>query len=166
MNENVRKRGYLEFEDIPYDIFPSEERIKKGPFPIIECIEKIPCNPCETGCRRGSIKIGKNIVDLPKIDFNLCNSCGVCIVRCPGLAIFMADLRDENYAELSIPWELLPLPKKGDKFDGLDRKGEKVCAGEIVSVKKMKGKTHIVTGKFPKEFIKEVRHFKIVKGEE
>ena len=164
MNEEVRKRGYLNFEDIPYNVYPSKERMKKGPFPVIECIEKIPCNPCETGCARGAIKIGENIVNLPEINYDLCNSCALCVAKCPGLAIFMVDLRDEKYARLSIPWELLPLPKKGERFDGLNRKGEKICEGEIVAVRKMKEKAHIVTGQFPREFINEVRHFKILRG--
>ena len=160
MNNEVRKMGYLEFEDIPEDMFPSEERMKEGPSPVIECTEKIPCNPCETSCPKGAIKIGENIVDLPKIDYHLCSGCGICVIKCPGLAIFLAELK-EGSARLSIPWELMDIPEAGGKFDGLNRKGEKVCEGEIVAVRKMRDKTHIVTGKFPGEFIKEVRHFKL-----
>jgi len=164
MNEEVRKRGYLEYEDIPPEIFPSEEKMKKGPFPIIECIEEIPCNPCETSCPKGAIKIGENITNLPKINHELCSGCGICVVKCPGLAIFMTEI-EGDYGKLSIPWELLPLPEKGQIFTGLNRKGKPVCKGEITGIRKMKEKTHIVTGKFPKEFIHEVRHFEIVRGE-
>ena len=159
MNIEVRKRGYLEFKDIPEDMYPSEEILKKGACPVIECIENIPCNPCETSCPKSAIKIGENITDLPKINYDLCSGCGICVAKCPGLAIFMADLREDPVVKLSIPWELLPLPEKGDKFEGLNRKGKAVCEVEITSVRKMKGKTHIVTGKFPKEFMNEVRHF-------
>ncbi len=161
MNDEVRKRGYLNFSDIPEGMYPSEEQMKKGGCPVIECIEEIPCNPCETSCPKGAIVIGENITNLPRINYDLCSGCGICVVKCPGLAIFMADLTEDPWAKLSIPWELLPLPEKGDKFDGLNRKGEKVCEGEITSVRKMKEKTHIVTGKFPKEFLNEVRHFRV-----
>jgi len=31
--------------------YPSEIRFDKGAVAVIECIQDIPCNPCETSCR-------------------------------------------------------------------------------------------------------------------
>ena len=38
---------------------PSEERMKLGPVACIECLQQIPCNPCEEACPRGAITVGK-----------------------------------------------------------------------------------------------------------
>ena len=40
---NYKSTGIITKEDIA---IPSEERLKKGPVVIIECVENIPCNPC------------------------------------------------------------------------------------------------------------------------
>ena len=37
---------------------PSENRIKKGPVACIECVQEIPCNPCEEACPYGAISVG------------------------------------------------------------------------------------------------------------
>jgi Fe-S-cluster-containing hydrogenase component 2 len=160
-----RERGYLLKEELSSKLFPEGERLRRAPFPLIECVENIPCNPCETSCPRGAIKIGENITDVPQIDFDKCNGCSICLLKCPGLAIFIADMREEGKAKLSIPYEFWPLPEVGSKCKCVDRAGKYVCEGEIVAVREMKKeKTHIVTAQFPEKFINEVRHFII--GEE
>ncbi|MCK5687222.1 4Fe-4S ferredoxin [bacterium] len=161
MNNDIRKKGYLHYRDIGESRFPAEELIKEKALPVIECIERIPCNPCETSCPKGAIVVGENINDLPVCNYSLCSSCGICITRCPGLAIFMVKLTEKGSAVISIPWEIYPLPEKGDRFEGLDRLGNKICEGEITSIRKINHKTHIVSGEVSAEFYKEVRHFKI-----
>ena len=43
--------GYLEFEELnEIQKLPSKERYEKGPVAVIECVQEIPCNPCEAAC--------------------------------------------------------------------------------------------------------------------
>jgi len=52
-------------------VSPSKERLSRGPVAIIECFQRIPCDPCYAACKRGAIKEFKDINDLPEIDFEL-----------------------------------------------------------------------------------------------
>jgi Fe-S-cluster-containing hydrogenase component 2 len=144
--------------------YPSEDRLSEGSVVVIECIEKIPCNPCETVCPKSSIKVGSPITNLPSFN-NICTGCGKCIVVCPGLAIFMINRNySDKEATITIPYEILPLPTKGDKIQGLNRQGIPVCEGKIVKVDSNKNfhKTNLVTIAVPKKFSDEVRFFKLI----
>jgi Fe-S-cluster-containing hydrogenase component 2 len=102
--------------------FPSIERINKGPAAVIECYRRIPCNPCETACRQNAITVGEDINNIPVIAHDSCTGCKVCLSKCPGLAIMIVDGSRSTYTvEISLPYEFLPLPQKGDIVDALDR---------------------------------------------
>ena len=124
--------------------YPTEDRYRKGPVVVVECIEEIPCNPCETACSKKSIKVGAPITNLPVlVNENSCNGCGSCIIKCPGLAVFVIDKTySENEATISLPCELLPLPEKGMKITGLDRRGKEICHGKIIKVLSGKAFNH------------------------
>ena len=48
---SLRETGILTTAELKeMGMFPSEERMRKGPVAIAECVEHIPCNPCETSC--------------------------------------------------------------------------------------------------------------------
>ena len=143
---------------------PSHQRLKQGPCAVIECAQPIPCNPCEKACPSDAIKVGVPITNVPILDANKCSGCGMCIPSCPGLAIFVVDLTyDEKMAKVSIPYEFLPIPKKGDKIIVLGRKGEKLCDSRIISTKNLKryDRTAIVSFTVPKEYVMEARHIEI-----
>lgn len=143
--------------------YPSEKRIKKGPVVIIECAEDIPCNPCETICPNGAIKVGFPITNLPELNEEKCSGCGKCIPICPGLAIFVLNYNfNEKESSLTIPYEFLPLPSKGEKVKCFDRNGKYVCKGEIVKVisPEKNNMTGLVTFSFPKRYYNVVRSFK------
>ncbi len=91
---------------------------------VIECSEHIPCNPCETACRLGAISIGEPIVNLPLLDESKCSGCGLCVVKCPGLAIFLVDTEySREHALVGFPFEYLPVPKVGDSVEAVDQDG-------------------------------------------
>jgi len=144
--------------------YPSKEDLEKGPVVVvIECTEEIPCDPCETVCKRGAIVVGEPITNLPRLDPEKCNGCGLCIPICPGLAIFLVDpTYSENKAAISFPHEYLPLPKEGDEVEAVNRKGEIICKGEVVKVRSPKSYdyTPVVTIAVPKKYIHEVRGLK------
>ena len=96
-------------------VTPDETRFLKGAVAIAECFQKIPCNPCTKACVKKAIHIEPDINETPKIDFDVCNGCGACMLKCPGLAIFIVDKTySSTEALIKLPFEFLPLPKKGE----------------------------------------------------
>lgn len=157
----LEKTGLPTSEDLA-KVTPSKERLSRGPVAIIECFQRIPCNPCYTACKRGAIKEFKDINDLPEIDFELCNGCALCVSKCPGLAIFVIDQTfSEKEALVKIPYEFLPVPEKGEVVDALDRKGERVSKARVVKVTKFRDNTHVISVAVPKELSMEVRNIKL-----
>ena len=137
---------------------PSAERRAKGPVACIECFQHIPCNPCEASCPRHAITIGSEITDLPRLDETLCNGCGLCMTRCPGLAIFTVDESGER-ARVSFPSEYVPLPREGDTVTCTDRDGRALTPGTVVRVRQSLAFDHtaVVTVDIPKELGMQVR---------
>ncbi len=169
MKENpllAQTGGVLSYQELrSHPSYPSEERYRKGPIAVIECVEAIPCNPCQTVCNRTVITVGEPITNLPRLidQEDLCNGCGQCVVICPGLAIFIVDKTfSETEAAVSMPYEFLPLPVKGERIRGIDRAGREVCDGYVHKVRNVKGydRTAVVTVAVPKEFADEVRFFR------
>lgn len=143
--------------------YPSKGELEKGPVVVIECTEEIPCNPCETVCKKGAIVVGEPITNLPRLDPEKCSGCGLCIPICPGLAIFLVDATySEDKATISFPHEYLPLPKEGDEVEAVNRKGKIVCRGKVIKVRSPKSYDHtpVLTIVVPKRHIHEVRGIK------
>jgi Fe-S-cluster-containing hydrogenase component 2 len=143
--------------------YPGDERIEQGPVVVIECDEDIPCNPCEDICPRKAISVGNPITKLPRVDPDRCDGCIVCISICPGLCMFVVH---KNYSEMEaliyMPYEMHPLPVKGEEVWGCDRSGEPVCrvrVEKVVEAKKLQ-KTAIVGVAVPREHFETVRAIK------
>ena len=64
-------------------VSPSDERLSKGGCAILECFQRIPCDPCVDACPRGAIRIEGNINNIPVLDYEKCNGCGRCEDKCP-----------------------------------------------------------------------------------
>jgi Fe-S-cluster-containing hydrogenase component 2 len=143
---------------------PSLERMKKGPVAVIECFQEIPCNVCEMTCPRGAIKVGHPIINLPVLDENRCVGCKLCIPVCPGLAIFVVDLSSDE-AKVSLPYEMLPVPKVGEEVEVLDRWGRSLTKGRVVEVLYADrfDKTFVITVSLPKEYALYARNIRVVK---
>ncbi|QVK19012.1 4Fe-4S binding protein [Mycoplasmatota bacterium] len=127
-----------------YTRYPAHELLIK-PKAIIECYESIPCNPCSTSCPFGAITIGDDINNLPKVDFDKCTGCGVCVYSCPGLAIMVCEIF-ENKARFKIPYEFLPYPKENEVWHAVNRKGEVIGDAliEKVTLTKRQDRTVLV----------------------
>ena len=145
-------------------VTPSEERFAKGPVAIVECFQEIPCNPCVEACKSKAILPLKDINDIPKMDFEKCNGCGLCIIQCPGLAIFVVDKTySESHAVVRLPYEFIPVPEKGQQACGLNRAGKERGWFEVVKVVSggPENKTTTVWLAVPKELAMEVRGLKV-----
>ncbi len=142
---------------------PSKSTMPKNKrVPVVECFQEIPCNPCEASCPFDAITIGKDINARPSVDYSKCTGCGICALKCPGLAIFMIT---EDYSDseslLEIPYEMLPIPRPGDIADGIDRDGNFVCEVKVLGVIKGKDKTNLVRIIIPKEYADRVRSVRV-----
>lgn len=139
---------------------PSSERRRLGAVACVECLQQIPCNPCEKACPKGAITIGDEITGLPHLDENRCNGCGICMTRCPGLAIFTVDESfSDTTALVSFPYEYVPLPAEGQEISCTDRNGRFIARGKVHRVRTNPAfdKTAIVTVEIPKEYSMDVR---------
>jgi Fe-S-cluster-containing hydrogenase component 2 len=140
---------------------PSEERLAKGPVAVFECLQQIPCNPCAEACPRKAITV-EHMNDCPSLNEELCNGCGVCMSKCPGLSIFVVDATyEQNKGLVKIPYEFFPLPKEHQMVDALNRSGECVGLAEVVRVQPIANKTNIIWLALPKEMIMEVRAIRL-----
>lgn len=164
MNESILTTGIPSVQELANSPgVPSQERMKKGRVAVIECVQNIPCNPCETSCKSGAITVGEQITALPVLHDEKCTGCGQCIAGCPGLAIWVIDKsRTDGKAVIDFPFEYLPLPKKGDIVTAVDRAGEPVCPGEVLAVRQNKAYdgTTIISLLIPMEHADNVRSMK------
>ena len=162
--EGIRTTGIPSEEELEASPgYPEAEALRRGPVVVIECVQDIPCNPCEAACPKGAIKVGDPITSLPIFDAEKCNGCGTCIPICPGQAIFRVDMTySEDKASVSFPYEFLPLPKKGDTVQGVNRAGEVVCDAVVLRVQQPKGFDHtaVITLSVPKHLAMKVRSLK------
>ena len=143
-----------------HGLYPTDDRIARGPIVVLECGQEIACNPCETACPKNCIHIGDDITAMPRVDDH-CTGCGLCLVSCPGLCVFVLNgAYSDKEATITMAYELTPLPTPGETVNAVNRAGHVVCEGTVVSVRKLKKSDpcYALTVAVPKEHIHHVRH--------
>ncbi|MFP3871852.1 MAG: 4Fe-4S dicluster domain-containing protein [Candidatus Natronoplasma sp.] len=139
---------------------PGKERLKEGPVVVIECVENIPCDPCVAVCNFGAIDMDE-ITDVPDVDFEKCTGCALCVPECPGLAIFVIDCSySEEKCKVTMPYEYLPVPERGEEVKALNRKGEEVQRAEVTEVRRS-GRTYAVTLEIKRDNVWDVRGLEV-----
>lgn len=163
----LRRTGLPAVEDLAR-VMPPEEVRRRGPVAIFECFERIPCDPCYWSCKRGAVKPFGDINDLPEVDWERCNGCGLCVAACPGLAIFVVH---EGYTDttslIKLPYEFLPFPEVGQVVGALDREGTRVGEARVVRVQKPREKvgTPVVWVEVERDLAHVVRNIAVAGGE-
>ncbi len=162
--EGIRYTGIPSAEELKSSPgIPSEKRKRKGRVACIECVQEIPCNPCEAACPFKAITVGEQITALPVLHEDKCTGCGLCVALCPGLAITLVDKSlSETEGTVDFPYEYLPLPAAGQVVEAVGRDGKVLCEGTVVSVTKNKAYagTAVVRLKVPVGYVDEVRSMK------
>jgi Fe-S-cluster-containing hydrogenase component 2 len=154
--------GVPTFENLKTSM-PTEERMRKKAVAMHECYQDIPCDPCVYSCPTKAITM-ETLVSTPRINHELCNGCGLCVAACPGIAIFLMELKEDR-GLITLAYEFVPLPNPGEIVDGLDRYGRAVCEARVERVYSLPGidkktKTSLVRLSVPPEKIMEVRFFR------
>ena len=126
------QRGFNTREELEeLDTLPPKEILIGKRKAIIECIEEIPCNPCAYICRTDAIE-KTSLSSLGKVDWDKCGGCTQCVAVCPGLSVFMQMIKDGK-GYVTMPYEVLPEPKVGQRAKLMDREGIEVGEGTIVN---------------------------------
>jgi len=143
--------------------------IKSGVYPILNCVQEIPCNPCSTICPKNSIVIEGSIMNPPKY-VGGCIGCEMCVAICPGLAISLVDFRKGDPI-VTIPFEFDDIIKEGDKVEVTDRLGNVLGKGEVVGfrfvdkIKNIPVRTKLVKLRVSHDIAEKVSGISILKTE-
>jgi ferredoxin len=118
-----------------------------GVFPVLHCVEEIPCNPCMTVCPKKAIRSsGHPILGVPVLD-GTCDGCMRCVAICPGLAISLVDYRKqpEGKVQVTIAYELGSWRiNVGDDVTLMDWEGGEIGTGQVRVVRDIKANNRTV----------------------
>ncbi len=142
----------------PGKTFPFEPKLHdKKVFPIIRCVEEIPCDPCIKVCPVYAIRLEEeSIMSLPEFEGE-CTGCGRCVTICPGLAIclYVADYDPKGEkVGLIFPFELSEkLLRIGSEVTTVDFDGRPIGRGKLVAIrnKPSQDRRRLVMLEVPKE---------------
>ncbi len=123
-------------------------------YPVIRCVQEIPCNPCREACPDSLIKMEGSIMNLPSFAGD-CLGCARCVTICPGLAINLV-LNDYDpageLALLMLPLELgLEAVVPGAEVNTVDMDGAPVGRGRVMAVRQREDqdRRHLVMVEVP-----------------
>jgi ferredoxin len=108
-------------------------------YPLIRCVQEIPCNPCIEACPQHLISMPGSILALPQFSGE-CQGCGRCVLACPGLAIQLVandyDPAGEK-ALVMLPFEFTDdTTPPGTEVTTTGMEGELIGKGKVIAIRK------------------------------
>ena len=109
-------------------------------YPLIRCVQEIPCDPCREACPEGLIKMEGSIMTIPSFS-GQCLGCGRCVSLCPGLAINLVINDYDPSGEVALLMLPLEIDLKqagalpGAEVKTVDMDGAPVGSGRVVAVR-------------------------------
>ncbi|MDD2331539.1 MAG: FAD-dependent oxidoreductase [Candidatus Cloacimonetes bacterium] len=179
----IAKDCGAQVDDIPSEWYQKAEVLKSHPgkikgyqnheseegvFPIIHCLQEIPCNPCTTVCPTNSIHTEDGSLMAVPLYKGSCIGCGKCLLICPGLAITLVDYRqDKEFPSVTLPYEVCNNPVSvGDSLPVVDIDGRDLGSFPVVAVQSNKTKlTQLIKLKIPRNLAKQAASFRIQSAE-
>lgn len=175
--------GHEEIGPVPTDWYAKAEVLKSHPgqikgyqqglpesgvFPVIHCLQEIPCNPCTTVCPTNSIRTEDGgLLAVPLYDGS-CIGCNKCLLICPGLAITLVDFRqDAQNPTVTIPYEVFNLPRQtGELIQVVDIDGEPLGEYPVSAVLDLPQRhTQLIKVRVPKAIAKRIASFRVQAAE-
>jgi sarcosine oxidase subunit alpha len=142
---------------------------ESGVFPVLHCVQEIPCDPCAAICKQGLIRIDPRDIRQPPT-FVLendkgCSGCERCVTICPGLAITLVDYRqDPDHPTVTLPYEFRKESiQVGDLVTVLDTAGNVLGDVEVARVRAVKAndRTVAVRVRAPRAIAKEIAGIRV-----
>lgn len=137
---------------------------EQGVFPIIHCLQEIPCNPCTTVCPTNSIHTEDGSLMAVPVYNGSCIGCGKCLLICPGLAITLVDYRkDAEFPTVSVVYEVSNQPiVVGDTMPLTDIEANDLGSYEAIAVQDYpKLHSQIIRFRVPRQIAKQIAGFRI-----
>jgi len=143
---------------------PERPNKKEGVYPVFNCSQEIPCNPCTSVCPKDAIHIDPdNMMEEPVfIEENGCIGCMQCVSVCPGLAITLVDRRkDSENPTITLAHEYGENGEQsldaGDEAYIMDKDGEKLGKYKVEKIRNTKNyaNTYLVQFKVPADIAEE-----------
>ena len=144
------------------EIYPSDEN---GVFPVLHCVQEIPCDPCANVCKQDLIHLhSTDIRCLPVFEAKEgekgCTGCEKCVTICPGLAISLVDYRkDPEFPIVTLPHEFFKDSiEVGRLVTVLDTEGNTLGDVEVTGVRtiKINDRTVLLKLKSPRAIAKKI----------
>ena len=108
-------------------------------YPLIRCVQEIPCDPCIEACPQNLISMEGSILALPEFSGE-CQGCGRCVLACPGLAIQLVINDYDPIGEkalVMLPFEFTDdTAPPGLEVTTTDMEGEVVGKGCVIAIRK------------------------------
>ncbi len=115
---------------------------EEGVFPVLHCLQEIPCNPCSAVCPADLIRVDPaDIRRRPEFLGSRggkgCVGCASCVAVCPGLAITLVDYRkDPEHPTVTLPYEFpRDTVEAGNRLTVLDTGGEALGTVQVTGIR-------------------------------
>jgi sarcosine oxidase, subunit alpha len=137
---------------------------ESGVFPVIHCLQEIPCNPCTTVCPTISIQTEDGGLMAVPLYNGSCVGCCKCLLICPGLAVTLVDFRkDKDNPTITMPYEVFNYPvRKGDMIQLTDIDGAPLGVYPVTYAADLPQRhTQLIRTNVPSAIAKKVASFRV-----